>query len=114
MEIADRTIKLDICITSPPHTHINLNTASNFDLFWHPVDFGQRFSLAHVARGCVCNRGITSSDKPIEKAVMAGTDQTGVFPLKSATLLMFLHPSSNLAAQSHTQQLSRYVDTQGC
>lgn len=58
------------------------------------------------------NRGITCSDKPVEKAVFADTDQTGAFPLKSAKLVVFLHPSSDLAAQSHTQQLSRYVDTQ--
>lgn len=98
--IAQDGLKLYILLPQLP--------ASYFHLFWHPLDFGQRFSLAHVARGCVCNKGITCSDKPVGKAVLANTDQTGVFPLKSATPVLFLHPSGNLgSSESRTQQLSR-------
>lgn len=37
-----------------------------------------------VPRGRACNRGITRDDGRAEKAACVGTDQTGMFPLKSA------------------------------
>jgi hypothetical protein len=56
------------------------------------LDFGQRFSLVHVARGCACNRGITGSDKLTEKAIFTDTDQKGAFPLKVQCWLCFCIP----------------------
>ena len=64
-------------------------------IFWSALarfDFGQGFSLVHGARSCVCNRGITCSDRLVEKAICTDTDQMGAFPLKSAARLAFCIP----------------------
>lgn len=61
-------------------------------IFWSALarfDAGQGLSLVHRARGCVCNRGITRSDRLRGKAVCAEADQTGACPWKSAVWVGF-------------------------
>lgn len=85
---ARKELKLDSCAVN-----CSLPQLKHCFIFWSALarfDFGQGFSLVHGARGCVCNRGITCSERLVEKAIC--TDQMGAFPLNSAARLAFCIP----------------------
>lgn len=87
---AKKELKLDSCAVN-----CSLPQLKHCFIFWSALarfDFGQGFSLVHGARGCVCNRGITCSERLVEKAICTDTDQMGAFPLNSAARLAFCIP----------------------
>lgn len=86
-------------------------------MFWSALarfDFGQGFSLVQVARGCVCNRGVTYSDRLVEKAICTDTDQMGALPLKSAVWLVFCIPAVMWQLRVMFSSCPGVHDTQWC
>lgn len=73
-------------ICSPP------STAPCFDLLWHVLILGRDSVLSVVPEAGYVNRGITYSDRLVEKAICTDTDHMGAFSLESAAQLIACVP----------------------